>query len=305
MQGTAADARRRHYAGFYDPDPEAADDRPVVVVHGNCQAEALRVVLEASTTELRTVRVPPVHELGADDLPALGRLLDRASVLVAQPVRDDFHDLPVGTAQVAARAAGARLVRIPVVRYVGLHPWTVLVRTPWMGDPPLVPYHDLRTILRAHRGGTAPTGHRRPEGYRAVARGSLAELRRREQTHATLRASDLVEAAGERAALTANHPGNAVLVPLAGRVLEACGAPGPARDPGRVLLSSVEAPRRREILDALGLDVATARDTWRVGDREVGEDEVAAAQLGWYAERRPVLDAALRRFAPAIEALGL
>lgn len=305
MLGTAADARRRHYAGFYDPDPGAAGDRPLLVVHGNCQAEALRVVLQASTDELATVRVPPVHELVADDLPALHRLLERASVVVAQPVRDGFHDLPVGTAQVAARATGARLVRIPVVRYVGLHPWTVLVRTPWMGDPPLVPYHDLRTILRAHRGGSAPSGHGRPDGYRAVARGSLAELRRREDAHATLRASDLVEAAGERAALTANHPGNAVLVPLAGRVLEACGLEGPASDPGRVLLSSIEAPRRHEVLDALGLDPAAARDTWRVGDREVDEDEVAAAQLGWYADRRPVVDAALRRFAPAIEALGL
>lgn len=305
MPGPAADARRRHYAGFYDPQPEGGDDRPLVVLHGNCQAEALRVVLAVSTDAVRTVRVPPVHELVADDLPALHRLLGGASVVAAQPVRDDFHDLPLGTAQVAGRAGGAQLVRIPVVRWVGLHPWTVLVRTPWMGDPPLVPYHDLRTILQAHRGGTAPSGHGRPDGFRAVARASLDELRRREIAHGTLQASDLVEAAGTGAALTVNHPGNAVLVPLAGRVLQACGVAVPARDPGRVLLSSVRAPVRREVLDALHLDPGAARDTWRVGDREHDEVEVRDAQLGWYAQRRPLLDAALRRFAPAIEALGL
>ncbi len=304
MTGSPADARRRHYAGFYGDAPSPDDDRPVLVVHGNCQAEALRVVLEASTDALCTVRVPPVHELEPDDLPWLHRLLARTSVLVAQPVRDDFHDLPLGTAQVAAAAPGARLVRIPVVRHTGLHPWTVLVRTPWMGDPPLVPYHDLRTILEADR-GVRPAGHRRPDGFRAVAAASLAELRRREDLHGTLRASDLVEAAGPDAALTANHPGNAVLVPLAGRILAAAGVADPARDPGRTLLSSVRAPVQEDVLDALGFDRRTARATWEVGGRDVSEDEVAAAQLGWYADRRPVVDAALRRFAPAIEALGL
>nr|WP_284289671.1 WcbI family polysaccharide biosynthesis putative acetyltransferase [Angustibacter aerolatus] len=36
----------------------------------------------------------------------------------------------------------------PVVRYAGLHPWQVIVRTD-AGDPPVVPYHDLRTVARA------------------------------------------------------------------------------------------------------------------------------------------------------------
>jgi len=305
VQEPTADARRRHYAGFYEADPQTDDGRPVLLVHGNCQAEALRVVLQASTDELATVRVPPVHELTRDDLPALERLLARASVVVSQPVRDDWRGLPVGTTQVAARAAGARLVRIPVVRHTGLHPWTVLVRTPWMGDPPLVPYHDLRTILHAHRGGTRPAGHRRPAGFREVADDSLRELRRREDLRATLRASDLVEAAGAAATLTANHPGNAVLVPLAGRILQACGLDVPARDPGRVLLASVRAPIREDVLDALGLDRRAARSTWETAGRSVTEDEVADAQLGWYADRRPVVDAALERFAPAIRALGL
>ncbi|WP_051471208.1 WcbI family polysaccharide biosynthesis putative acetyltransferase [Patulibacter minatonensis] len=305
MSPPADAARRRHYAGLYDPEPLADDARPVLVVHGICQAEALRVVIEATTDEVRAVRVPPVHELTADDVPPLLRLLARADVLVAQPVRDDFHGLPLGTDQVAARAPRAQLVRIPVVRYTGLHPWTVLVRTPWMGDPPVVPYHDLRTILTVARGAVRPVGHRRPDGYRAVARLSLDGLRGRETAHGTLRASDLVEDAGARATLTPNHPGNAVLVPLAGRVTEACGIASPPRDPGRTLLPSVRAPVLPEVLDALGLGDGPTRETWALDDRRLGDDEIVAAQLGWYAGRGPVVDAAIARNAREIEALGL
>lgn len=250
--------------------------------------------------------MPPVHELERDDLPFLGRLLARADVVVAQPVRDDWRALPVGTAQVHGRAPRARLVVVPVIRHTGLHPWGALVRTPWMGDPPVVPYHDLRTILAVARGtDRRPVGHGRPDGFRAVARGSLDELRRREEHHGAVRASDLVEAAGAGAMLTINHPGNAVLVPLAGRVLEACGLPGPARDPGRTLLSSVRAPIRPEVLDALGLDPSAAHPSWDVGGTPVDDDAVAREQAGWYAERGPVVAAALGRYAPAIEALGL
>jgi hypothetical protein len=301
---SSADARRRHYGGFYGLDP-VPEGRPLLLIHGNCQAEALRVVVEASTDEVVAVRVPPVHELESDDLPHLDRLLARAAVLVSQPVRDDYRELPVGTAQLAARAPKARLVTIPVVRHTGLHPWAALVRTPWMGDPPAVPYHDLRTILAVARGSARPQGHGAPEGFRAVARLSLDELARREREGGTVVASDLVEAAGAAAMVTVNHPGNAVLVPLAGRILAACGLDADARDPGRTLLAAVRAPIRPEVLDALGLDPSAATPAWDVGGRRLTEDEVAEAQTGWYAERAPVVEAALRRYAPAIEALGL
>lgn len=304
MQPSIPDARRRHYGGFYGLDA-LPEGRPVLLIHGNCQAEALRVVVAASTDEVATVRLPPVHELVQDDLPHLHRLLARADVLVSQPIRDDYRDLPVGTAQLAAAAPRARLVTIPVVRHTGLHPWAALVRTPWMGDPPAVPYHDLRTILAVARGTDRPVGHRAPEGFRAVAHLSLDELARREHAHGAVAASDLVEAAGSGAMLTVNHPGNAVLVPFAGRIMDACGLGDAARDPGRTLLASVRAPVAPEVLDALGLDAAAATPTWELGECRLTEDEVADAQAGWYADRAPVVEAALRRYAPTIEALGL
>jgi len=144
------DGRTRHYGAFYGVTPtEHGDDRPVLVVHGNCQVESLRVVIEASEAGYRCVRVPPVHELVAADLVHLHRLLGRCAVLVSQPVRADYRGLPLGTAQLALAAAHARLVVVPIVRDARLHPLQALVRVPGAGEPPVVPYHDVRTLARA------------------------------------------------------------------------------------------------------------------------------------------------------------
>ena len=62
--------RRRHYADLYEP---VDHDGPLGVVLGNCQAEALRQALAGAA--VRFLRVPPVHELVADDLPHLQRVL--------------------------------------------------------------------------------------------------------------------------------------------------------------------------------------------------------------------------------------
>ena len=63
--GTSPDqGRREHYGEFYGLRPLPDDGRPLLLVHGNCQAEAMRVLL-AGVGEHRTVRVPPVHELEA------------------------------------------------------------------------------------------------------------------------------------------------------------------------------------------------------------------------------------------------
>lgn len=307
-------ARRRHYAEFYGITAVPDDGRQVAVVHGNCQAESLRVVLEASAGAMvAAVRIPPVHELERSDLPHLQALLARADLLISQPVRADWRGLPCGTQQLAADAPSARLVMIPVVRHTGLHPFGALVRTPWMGDPPTVPYHDLRTILAAARGesaargeaGDRPQGHGLAEGFRAVEAASIAELRRREARDDLVPVSDLIRPAGADAMLTINHPGNAVLVPLAGRILEACRVDAPPRDPGRTLLASIQAPRRADVLEALGLDPAAARDAWEVGGEEIADARVAADQAPWYADKEPVVRAALERYRPAIEALGL
>ena len=318
MNAVAPDGRTRHYGAFYGVTPtEPGDDRPVLLVHGNCQAESLRVVVEASDPGLRCVRIPPVHELVCEDVAPLQRLLGRCAVIVSQPVRSDYRGLPLGTAQLARAAPRARLVMVPIVRDARLHPYQALVRVPGAGDPPVVPYHDVRTLALA-AGRTAAPGPAGRAGIGEVGRRSQDELRRREAEHGTLNASDLLAAAGARASHTLNHPGNPVLVGLAQRVLDSLrgiagrdGGSGGGRDgvravdPGRVLLGSVLSPLHPEVLEALDLDPADAREGWLVRGEPVAEAHVRGEQLRWYAAHPDVLAAGLRRHGAAMGALGL
>ena len=139
-------ARRQHYGQFYELE-ERPDGAGFLL--GNCQAESLRIVMHDNRAPL--VRIPPVHELTADDMPFLERLIAAASVIIAQPISDDYHSLPLGTRQVFARAgAAARTVTVPIVRFTGLHPFQAVVRVPGVSEaPPIVDYHDVREVALA------------------------------------------------------------------------------------------------------------------------------------------------------------
>lgn len=302
------DGRTRHYGTFYGLDPVPEDDgRPLVLVHGNCQAESLRVLLGRDGSPVRTVRIPPVHELEAGDLPHLDRLLAHVDVLVSQPVRADYRDLPLGTAQLLARAARApRPVVVPVVRWAALFPFQVIVRSPAAGEPPVVPYHDLRTLTLA--AGRAPLPEvPAADAVRAVRDLSVRELTERCRRHGALEVVDLLLAAGAGAAHVVNHPGNPVLVGLARRVLEAAGLPGEVAEPQRTLLDSVHAPVLPQVLAALGLegpDGGGGAPAWVVAGREVADEEVRAAHLDWYRAHPGVAEAGLARHAEAAALLA-
>jgi hypothetical protein len=288
VRAVAADpGRARHYAQFYGLEPLPDGGRPLLVVHGNCQAESLRqLIQDAPGSPWSSVRIPPVHELAPDEVPLLHRLLQRAEIVLTQPVNDDYHDLPLGTAQVRQAAARARTVVWPVIRYAGLHPWQIVHQHTEAGDPPLVPYHDARTVLRAAGGPLlGPTSWVAP----AISSWSIGELRRREQAAGAVPVSDLVLAAGAAATRTINHPANPVLVGLARRLQEALGLPATAVDPGRRLLDAVEAPIEREVLDALGLEASEAREGWRVAGEPVPHAAIVDAQLAWLVERPHVV----------------
>ncbi|PRY11725.1 WcbI family polysaccharide biosynthesis putative acetyltransferase [Kineococcus rhizosphaerae] len=302
--------RRRHYAHFYGLAPVTRDDRPLVLVHGNCQAESVRVLLDFPASPVRTVRVPPVHELTADDLPHLHALLEQVDVVVSQPVRDGYRDLPVGTAEVvAAGARRPRLVVVPVVRWAALHPFQVIVRSPAAGEPPVVPYHDLRVLAQA--AGRPPLPEvPAPAAVRAVRELSVGELARRHEAHGSLPVTDLLLAAGAAATHTVNHPGNDVLRGLAGRVLGALGVEADVPDPGRTLLDSIHTPVAPQVLDALGLAPAAGSTSgpgaqdWLVHGERVPQDVVRAEHLRWYGEHPGVAEAGLVRHAAAYEALA-
>lgn len=295
--GRRSPAEEEHYRDFLrGPTDEA---RPVLLVTGNCQAESLRLLLDAD--DVRAVRTPPLHDLRPHEVDPLHRWLGRTDLLVSQPVRADYRGLPVGTAQQQALLPGAaRAVVVPILRYAGLHPWHLVMHPPGLDDPepPVVPYHDVRLVARAawsRDGRATETGPgATDEGIRAVAAASVAELARREAAVDAVRVSDLLAHPAGDTVRTVNHPGNRLLVPVAARVRAALGLE--PRRPGvdRPLLTSVVAPLEAAVVAAHGLPDAPRPD-WRVGGRTVVADAVARAQLAWYAARPDVLDLALER----------
>jgi hypothetical protein len=149
---------RAHYDDFFGAESVetsgsgSADGRPIGVIMGNCQAESLRVAL--GDEDVRFLRVPPVHELEADDMPLLARILARTDVFITQPIRDDYRGLPLGSEQMRALLpAGAKTTTVPVIRFAGLYPFQAIIRPPSDTSlvPPVVPYHDLRLVAEAAR----------------------------------------------------------------------------------------------------------------------------------------------------------
>jgi hypothetical protein len=287
-------ARRRHYGEFFGETPLPA--RFGVVV-GNCQAESLRLVIASDA--LPAIRIPAVHELTATETTRLHEVLSRASFLVAQPVRDDYRGLPLGTGQLrASLPPDARVVLVPSIRYAGLHPFQVVLRLPGFEvDPPLVAYHDVRLLAEA---AGLPIARELPTAsVREVAAESIAELRRREGLGLDVVASDLFSPVVADLARTVNHPGNAVFLPLGERLVAALGAPGRAVDPGRPILAGVRAPLEEWVVDAWSLD-AEPQPEWIVAGEPLAAEAVAAAHRAWYAERPDFVAAAVTRIAPLL-----
>lgn len=308
---SSVSGRVRHYGTFYGL-PEMAGDkpdrRPTALIYGNCQAEAVRVLLAGSkSTVVQTFRVPPVFELTGDDIVHLRRIAARCQFLISQPVTDDYRGLPLGTAQVAAMMRpGSSVIRWPVVRYSGLHPYQSIVRDPRdpARDPPVVPYHDLRTLASARTGldqmGVTPS----VGALREVGLASAAELRRREQQGCDVVISDVLGDLGGGDMATINHPGNRVLIELAHRVQAALGGPPDAGDPGRALLGDVVAPVDRPTLRALGMPGRGHR-SWTVHGRSVRSGTVHGRQWRWYLENPWMIEAGHLRHGATMDLLGL
>ena len=310
MSGVTDSGRTRHYGQFYGW-PTGDDTRPLWLVIGNCQAEALRQALDSVPDRpFRTVRVPPVHELAACDLPHLDELLRQTAVLLSQPIRPDYRDLPLGTGQLASAVpAGAAVLRWPVIRYAGLYPFQVIVRRPADRSvvPPPVPYHDLRTVAAAlaNRPPSEPWDvDVEPNRFRAVAEASASSLAERERRDTDVGVSDVLAAAGSDAAHAINHPGNTVLATLAQRILAAMDVSGSVRLGEDPVLGSVYVPMEQRLLDALGV-AGQARTQWWFHGEVLDPDEVHQVQMRWYRDNLDFLQLAVDRHRPTMDLLGL
>jgi hypothetical protein len=192
-----------------------------------------------------------------------------------------------------------------VIRYAGLHPWSAVVRHPADRSlvPPVVPYHDLRTLALA---AGRPAAKEPADGtaLREAATLSVPQLAHRERRDTDVGVSDLLVGLGAAAAHTLNHPGNPVLVTLARRIQAAVGCSADAPDPGYTLIGGIRSPLIAAVLAALDLD-GPERPPWTVGGRIVTEEAVRDAQLDWYREHPAWIAAGLDRHADALRVLGL
>lgn len=304
------DGRTRHYGEFYGvTEAPMNDDEPLLVVWGNCQAEAMRIVLSSSPDlPFRTIRVPPVHELESADIAHVERLVRRAAVIVSQPVRARYRGLPIGGPDLAEMAPAAAVVVWPVIRYGGLFPFQVIARHPAQPSavPAAVPYHDLRTVLAVRAGRTRFDEwdvEVSADRLRRAAQWSVAQLEVRERRHCDVGISDILLDVGADAAHTINHPGNRVLLTLGSRILEALGASEPV-PLSRDLLGNIRAPLERRVIDALGIQ-ATPRASWDVDGAELIEEEVHRSQMHWYGEHPEFIDAVMDRYGDLIDILGI
>lgn len=304
--------RTWHYRDFYRPSgAPPPEDKPLWLVWGNCQAEALRQVLDAVPGRpFRTARVPPVHELNGGDLRHLDELLANTAVLLSQPIRPGYRNLGIGTADLAERLPdAARVVRWPVIRYAGLHPFQAIVRHPAdrSVNPPCVPYHDLRTIAaaRAGRPSCEPWDIEvSGDQLRAVATASIDELAERERRGCDVGVSDVLASHGAATANTINHPGNPVFDDLARRVLDHLDVrldTAPMTEP---LLGSVLAPLEPRVLRALDLEAPPRRD-WHFHGSVLTVDEVHQVQMAWYQRNPDYLELAVDRHGSTMAVLGL
>lgn len=251
-----------------------------------------------------------MHELEQRDLPYLERLLADTAVLLCQPIRSNYRELPIGTTDLIERLpASASVVRWPVIRYAGLYPFQVIVRRPVdrSVNPPAVPYHDLRTIAAA-RDGRGPTDpwdvEVAPDRFRAVADASRAALALREARDTDVGVADVLAGHGADAAHAINHPGNPVLADLARRILESLGVTAEVCIPADALLGSVYVPLERRVLAALGIDAAP-RSNWTLDHRTLLPEAVHATQLAWYRDNRDFIDLTAERHGETMALLGL
>jgi len=295
------------YADFFGLADSSATDLLLAV--GNCQVESVRQLLDGAPAGLRSVRVPPVFELAPQHVSRLHRLLARTAVLVAQPVRAGYRGLDLGTdALTSALPPGSSVVRVPPVRWSGMHPWHAVHHPEGTPDPPLVAYHDLRVLAGFLRGtGVAHVDERSLQtAVPVIARTSQQELARRRRAFGTVDVGDAFDRPGPDHVRTVNHPGNPVLALLASRVAEEVSAHGGralgAVAPQRPLLDSVLAPVDPVVADHW--DVPARRD-WVVDGVVLAEEQVHETHLRWYAEHPEVAETLARREQDRMRLLGL
>jgi hypothetical protein len=293
---------------------------PLCIVYGNCQAEAIRVLLERSAAfcgTYRTQPIPAVHTASRTNVEVLRRAVASASLIVSHPVRDGYHGFPVGSEEILEHAGTdcARLT-IPALYYDGLYPYQVYVRDRAGAAPPapLSIYHDLRFLHCAGMGWDIKTARSwlrdfepSPDGIAQVAA----------QARDALLGYEAVFELDVRVArrltgpevlpdsfFTVNHPTNRGLNEVVAGIHAQLGMPYSPADGDEELLGRRRTPLESSVITALGL-AASPRPEWTIDDRRFPLEDLLATHLTWYRAHRELVQSGLIEHASRLQVLGM
>ncbi|GAB49898.1 WcbI family polysaccharide biosynthesis putative acetyltransferase [Mobilicoccus pelagius] len=290
----------------------SAEDRrvlPLWVIYGGPQADSLRRLLNSDPhAPYIAVSSTSADALQAQNMPGFLRLLNHADAFICERLPRAYRGLPIGFEDLLPHLRpGIPVVTFPRITYSGLHPFQV-GRDPSAGlpDPPLVPYHDLRSVAAA--AGTVPVEEARhtfpsAQVIREYAAWQLFRIRQEEgRTDCAIAAS--VRSAGLEAVHTVDRPGNPLLLRIARNVLAALDAEDTVVDPTTMLLGQCRSPVDARIAEALGTP-APDTDSWTIHGRELTLEQIRDAQISWYRGHPDVVKAVIAAEAPRMHLLGL
>ena len=296
-----------------------SEHRPIALVYGNCQAEALRQILvthPAFAARYHLPRLPRSSRITPHVLALIERRLPEVEVLITQEIEPGHRGTAPGTEHLLARLPrSATVLRYPVAHFEGAFPFQVYVDRAGprvVASAPITDYHDLRTLYAAGRGWDLGTTLRRldelqldPAWVRDNAERSLKDLSSSEAAF-TARIADFVRQHPTTSFHTVNHPANELVTEVARQLLSHLGY----RDADLVLgsrqthLGGLVAPLEPQIVRALGDEPSVdTHGEWVFSSGTFSRAEVIGAYLALYAADPSLLADGLRQHAERLRAL--
>lgn len=299
------------------PTPDAAPaaprvphgmERPLWIVHGGAQADPLRRLLHSATDAPYLVAsTTSADTVTPEGLTHLRRLVAEADAFITEPLPRGYLGQPVGMDDLTPfLRLGTPVITFPRIHFEGLHPYQVQAAPGVTDVPPIVPYHDLRTVaaVSGHSSkAKAWGGDVSPRALRECAAWSLVRMRLTE-ARTDVRVADVVRGAGAESVHTVNRPGNGLLMTIARGVQEALGVTTDLQDPGIDMLAQCSQPVSPQVAEALGVTPPT-RDTWSVYGRQFSLEEVDEVQSRWYHDHPGILRAVLAQEHARMDLLGV
>jgi hypothetical protein len=246
----------------------------------------------------------------------LRKVLSKTSLLVGQPVSDNYRNLGLGTDQISALLPKqATVLKWPALYWDGIFPFLgyVHIRPRQTINAPITTYHDLRLLVSAQRGYSVDETLKFLAGYKIPSDGIAFVLQQASrylgdrEAQCDVRIMDYLRHPGvePHAFHVVNHPTRFVLERIAGDVHQLLGlAYSDLGDDEWEPLGDTQAPIEPDVLHCRGLDGHPHED-WTVCGRSWSRAEITQAHLKWYAVNQQAIATGVAEHHDRLTALGL